>query len=351
MITAVNDTAVVILSYNSRKWHELFLPGIISESPAGYDIIVVDHCSPDDTSEYIRHHFPDVELVRLTENHGFAWGYAEALKQIKAKYYILLSADFEVSSDWFRPMHRLMESHPEIAACQPKVRYYRDKEYFEYAGAAGGFMDKWGYLFCRGRIFSTLEKDQGQYNQDMEVFWASGGCFMVRSEAYHQVGGLDPDLYAHMEEVDLCWRLKNAGYKIACAGKSTVYHVGGSVITYGSPQKTFYNFRNNLVLLLKNEKAARLWWLLPLRLVLDGIAGLQFLFQGDFKNIIAVLRAHFSFYVSFNKWRRKRKAALACITWRNEAGIYPKSIIVRYFLQGKKTFRDLDFDEKSLRLP
>lgn len=347
MITAANDTAVVILSYNSRKWHELFLPGIVRESRSGYDVIVVDHCSPDDTSDFIRNNFPDVGLIRLEENHGFAWGYAEALKQIKAKYYILLSADFEVTTGWYAPLHTFMESHPDIAACQPKVRYYREKEYFEYAGAAGGFMDKWGYLFCRGRIFSTLEKDHGQYDSNMAVFWASGGCLMLRSDIYHQVGGLDPDLYAHMEEVDLCWRMKNAGYRIACTGQSTVFHVGGSIITYGSPQKTFYNFRNNLILLLKNDKASRLWWLLPLRLILDGIAGVQFLFKGDFKNIIAIIRAHFSFYRSFRFWSKKRKAAQAMVKQRNEEGIYPKSIILDYFLQSKKTFSNLKFDQTA----
>lgn len=348
MITAANDTAVVILSYNSRKWHELFLPGIVQESRSGYDVIVVDHCSPDDTSAYIRNNFPTVQVMRLEENHGFAWGYAEALKQIKAKYYILLSADFEVTPGWYPPLHDFMERHSNIAACQPKVRYYREKEFFEYAGAAGGFMDKWGYLFCRGRIFATLEKDRGQYDNDMAVFWASGGCLMVRADVYHQVGGLDPDLFAHMEEVDLCWRMKNAGYRIASTGKSTVYHVGGSIITYGSPQKTFYNFRNNLVLLLKNDKAARLWWLLPLRLVLDGFAGIQFLIKGDLKNVLAIIRAHFSFYGSFGLWWRKRKAAQKLVKRRNEEGIYPKSIVLDYFFGKKKTFTDLSFQFKSL---
>ncbi len=341
MIKSVHDTAVVILSYNSRKWHELFLPLIVEESAGKYDVFLVDHASPDDTADYIKNNFPTVHLLRLTENHGFAWGYAEALKQISAKYYILLSADFEVTPGWFEPLYEAMEADHDLVACQPKIRYYKDREYFEYAGAAGGFMDKWGYLFCRGRIFSTLEKDEGQYNDDAEIFWASGGCFVVRARNYHNLGGLDPDLFAHMEEIDLCWRIKNAGYKIGYVAASTVFHVGGSVITYGSPQKTYYNFRNSLVLLLKNERGSKLFWLIPLRLMLDGIAGVQFLMSGQFKNILAIIKAHFHFYGTFGKWYEKRKASQQLVTARNTAGIYPKSIIAQYFLKGKKKFSDL----------
>jgi GT2 family glycosyltransferase len=336
------DTAVVILSYNSRKWHELFLPLIVSEAIGQYDVYVVDHASTEPLSDYIACQFPDVHYIRLTENHGFAWGYAEALKQIEARYYVLLSADFEVTPGWFRPLHEAMEAQPEMAACQPKVRYYKDREYFEYAGAAGGFKDSLGYLFCRGRIFDTLEKDIGQYNDDREIFWASGGCFMTRASVYHQMGGLDPDLYAHMEEVDLCWRMKNAGYKIGYVGGSTVFHVGGSVISYGSPQKTFYNFRNNLVLLLKNEKKGKLYWLLPLRLVLDGLAGIQFLMKGQEKNVLAILEAHYSFYSRFRMWRQKRATAQALLApIPDKKGILKGSIIIQYFIKGKKKFSEL----------
>lgn len=341
MFAAPTNTAVVILSYNSRKWHELFLPQIVEEARAGYDVFVVDHASPDNTFEYVRHHFPYVQLIKLTENHGFAWGYAEALKQIKAKYYILLSADFEVTPNWFQPLFKAMEANPQMAACQPKVRYYRDPEYFEYAGAAGGFMDKWGYMFCRGRIFDTLEKDEGQYNTSLEVFWASGGCFVVNAEIYHKLGGLDPDLFAHMEEIDLCWRMKNAGYQIGCVSESTVFHVGGSVISYGSPQKTYYNYRNNLVLLLKNEEAARLWWLLPFRLMLDGVSALQLLFKGQFKNILAIVRAHWSFFFTIGTWYRKRLLVNNFAVNRNKTGLYKRAIILDYFLGGKKKYTDL----------
>ncbi|HET8573905.1 MAG TPA: glycosyltransferase family 2 protein [Edaphocola sp.] len=340
-----NKAAVVILTYNSRKWHELFLPLIVSEAFSGYDVYVVDHASPDDTSAYIRQNFPSVRLIQLTENHGFAWGYAQALQQINAAYYILLSADFEVTPGWFPPLLAAMEQHPEMAACQPKIRYYKDKAYFEYAGAAGGFKDSLGYLFCRGRLFETLEKDEGQYDDDCPVFWASGGCLVLRAEAYHEVGGLDADLVSHMEEVDLCWRLKNAGYRIGYVAGSTVFHVGGSVITYGSPAKTFYNFRNNLILLWKNERKARLTWLIPLRLILDGIAGLQFLLKGQYKLTLAVIKAHWRFFGKLRFWTKKRKAAKTSSghAAANTEGLYPGSIVVAYFLKGIRKFSDLEF--------
>lgn len=337
------SAAVVILSYNSRKWHELFLPLILAESHNDYEVFVVDHASPDDTSDYISQHFPQVHLLQLKENHGFAWGYVQALKQINAKYYVLLSADFEVTTDWFKPLVRKMEQQPDMAACQPKIRYYRDKEYFEYAGGAGGFMDRLGYLFCRGRLFDTLEKDTGQYDDDCPIFWASGGCLMVRSAAYHEVGGLDPDFFAHMEEVDLCWRLKNSGYRIGYVACSTVFHVGGSVITYGSPQKTFYNFRNNLVLLWKNEVKSRLIWLIPARLVLDGLAGFQLLLKGKYKLTFAVLRAHWQFYRHIGFWTKKRKQATVQPgnPKANKEGIYNGSIVWAYFVKGIRKFSDL----------
>lgn len=348
MIACTKDTAVVILSYNGRKWHELFLPLIVAEAHTGYEVIVVDNASTDDTLSYVQENFPSVKTLQIAINRGFANGYYEALNQIQAKYYVLLSADFEVTQGWFPPLINAMQRYTGLAACQPKVRYWREREYFEYAGAGGGFMDKWGYLFCRGRIFNDLEKDEGQYNDDIEVFWASGGCFMVRADLYHKMGGLDPDLYAHMEEVDLCWRLKNAGYKIGYIGQSTVYHVGGSVISYGSPQKLYYNFRNSLVLLLKNERAVKLLWLFPLRLVLDGIAGLQMMAGGKFKETATIVKAHFHFYGSLGKWLNRRKAAQKLVTHRDKSGIYPRSIIWQYFALRKKQFSKLKWEPKRL---
>lgn len=348
MILCHQDTAVVILSYNGKKWHELFLPEIIAEAGTGYDIIVVDNASTDDTLAYVQNNFPEVITLKIPVNYGFANGYYEALEQIQAKYYILLSSDFEVSHNWFPPLLNAMQQYEGLAACQPKIRYWREREYFEYAGAGGGFMDKLGYLFCRGRIFHEIEKDEGQYDDDIEVFWASGGCLMVRADLYHRVGGLDRDMYAHMEEVDLCWRLKNAGYRIGYIGQSTVYHVGGSVISYGSPQKLYYNFRNSLILLLKNERGLKLLWLFPLRLVLDGIAGLQMLSGGKFKEVATIIKAHFHFYRDFGKWYKKRKQAQKLIDHRNKSGIYPKSIVWDFFGLRKKKFSKLNYQPKKL---
>jgi len=348
MITCTHDTAVVILSYNGRKWHELFLPKIVEQAKDGYDVIVVDNASTDDTYQYLLDNYPTIKTLQIAVNHGFANGYFEALKQIQAKYYVLLSSDFEVTDGWFPPLVKAMDTHPQLAACQPRIRYWREREYFEYAGAGGGFMDNLGYLFCRGRIFSTLEKDEGQYNDDIEVFWASGGCFMVRAELYHSMGGLDHDLYAHMEEVDLCWRLKNAGYSIGYIGSSIVYHVGGSVISYGSPQKLYYNFRNSLILLFKNEKTSKLLWLFPLRFILDGVAGLQLLLQGKFKETATIVKAHFHFYKTLGTWIKRRRENKKLITIRNHEGIYGGSVVWQYFIGGKKKFPELKWEPKKL---
>jgi GT2 family glycosyltransferase len=348
MIVCHKDTAVVILSYNGTKWHELFLPKIVEEAHTGYEVILADNASTDGTLEYVQQNFPTVQTLQIAVNHGFANGYYEALKQIKAKYFVLLSADFEVTQGWFPPLHAAMERDEMLAACQPKIRYWRERENFEYAGAGGAFMDNYGYLFCRGRIFFDLEKDNGQYEDNIEVFWASGGCFMVRADLYEKVGGLDNEFYAHMEEVDLCWRLKNAGYKIGYVGKSVVYHVGGSVISYGSTQKLYYNFRNNLILLVKNERGSKLLWLFPLRLVLDGVAGLRLLFTGQFKQTYTIIKAHFHFYGGLGKWRKRRRDNQKLITVRNEEGIYRRSIVKDYFLLGRKKFTDLGWKPKPL---
>ncbi len=348
MIVCQKDTAVVILSYNGTKWHELFLPKIVEQATAGYEVIVVDNASTDDTLNYVQTNYPTVKTLSIAINRGFANGYFEALKQIKAKYYVLLSADFEVTDGWFQPLHTAMELDENLAACQPKIRYYRERENFEYAGAGGAFMDKFGYMFCRGRIFFDLEQDNGQYNDNIEVFWASGGCMFVRADLYHKVGGLDADFYAHMEEIDLCWRLKNAGHKIGYVGSSTVYHVGGSVISYGSPQKLYYNFRNNLILLLKNEKGSKLLWLFPLRLLLDGAAGARLLVTGEFKQCFTIIKAHFHFYGTIGKWLQRRRDFKKLITVRNEVGIYPRSIIGDYFFKRRKKFTDLQWQPKKL---
>ncbi len=349
MVHCSTDTAVVILSYNGKDLHREFLPLIVEEALNQYDVVLIDNASTDDTYAYVKENFPTVQLIQHKINNGFAQGYHDGLKQIEATYYVLLSADFEVSKGWFTPLHTSISSNAQIAAIQPKILYQKDKTQFEYAGAGGGFMDKWGYMFCRGRLFDTLEKDRNQYNDAIEVFWAGGGCFFVRAELYHQFGGLDLGFYAHMEEIDLCWRMKNAGYKIAYNGASTVYHVGGSVISYGSPIKLFYNYRNSLSLLLKNEKASRLWWLLPWRLVLDGISSAPHLLKGDFKSIWAIIKAHFSFYSKVPSLLKKRRANKKLWQNRNAEGIYNQSIIQQYFIKKVKTADQLpDFEPVKL---
>jgi hypothetical protein len=350
MIYCQHDTAVVVLSYNGKDLHKLFFPQLLQEAKGKYDVVLVDNASTDGTGDYVREHFPEVKIVTIKVNHGFANGYYEGLNEIKAKYYVLLSADFEITTGWYQPLHQLMETHTEIGACQPKIKYYKDKKMFEYAGAGGGFIDKWGYLFCRGRIFFTLEEDTHQYDNTIETFWAGGGCMFVNAELYHTLGGLDKDLYAHMEEVDLCWRIKNHGYKIAYCGASTVYHIGGSVISYGSPQKIFYNYRNSLVLLLKNLPASKLWWLLPFRLILDGVSGLRSILKGDFKEVKAILRAHGSFYSTLPLWLKKRKVSQSLIKNPTLNGVYPKSIIWEYFANKKEKFTDLDTSQFEIEI-
>lgn len=348
MIVCKQDTAVVVLSYNGIDLHKLFFPHLLSEATGRYDVVLIDNACTDDTADYVAQHFPEVNIVRLTVNKGFANGYYEGLKQISAKYYVLLSADFEITNSWFEPLHTLMQQNESIAACQPKIKYYKDKKMFEYAGAGGGFIDKWGYLFCRGRIFFTLEEDKGQYDNTIEVFWAGGGCMFVRADVYHAMGGLDADLYAHMEEVDLCWRMKNAGHRIAYCGASTVYHIGGSVISYGSPQKLFYNYRNSLVLLLKNVSASRLLWLLPFRLLLDGVSGARCLLKGEFTEVKTIIKAHWNFFFSFGKWYKKRQQVQKLLSKKNETGIYRKSIIIDYFIKKKTTYTDLGITEYEI---
>lgn len=331
--------AVVILSYNSWSWHQKFLPGIIAEAKDLYEVVVVDHASTDKLKPLIEKDFPGVHLLELNTNTGFAGGYHRALLQIKAPYYVLLSADFEVTPNWFAPLIDFMEANPQVAACSPKIKSYHEKHKFEYAGAAGGFIDPMGFLFCRGRLFDTLEEDNGQYNDNIPVMWASGGCLMVRAEVYHELGGLDTQLFAHMEEVDFCWRLWNNGHQVYAIGSSEVYHVGGSIISYGSPQKTFYNFRNNLILLLKNKQHDQLFFYLFKRLCLDGIAGVQYLLKGQFKNTWAIVRAHFSFYSKarfYYQWRKENPPKAL-----PQEVQYDKSILWQYFIKGKKKYSDL----------
>lgn len=340
-------TAVVILNWNGIRHKHLstFLPSVIKHSSADAEIIVADNNSDDDSVAWLRENHPEVRLIQNPSNAGFATGYNQALKQVKAEYYVLLNSDIEATENWIPPVIEMMDKDPNIAAGQPKImnqnKGFRDE--FEYAGAAGGFIDKYGYPFCRGRLFQHLEKDHGQYNDIHEVFWASGACMFVRAELYHQFNGLDDDFFAHMEEIDLCWRLKNQGYKIMYCGQSTVYHVGGGTLPKKYPKKTYLNFRNNLTLLFKNLPRNRLLKVYIARIFLDGIAAFKFLLEGSFMSFIAVTRAHFSFLRTYGKTMHKRK-----ITKRkNVSCIYNGNIVLDYFLGKKKLFSELPEEKIS----
>jgi len=272
------------------------------------------------------------------ENNGFAGGYNWALSQIKAEYYVLLNSDIEVTENWLGPLLQLMESDKNIAACQPKILSYHQKQYFEYAGASGGFIDKLGYPFCRGRVFETLERDEGQYDDVREVFWATGACLFVRAEVFQELGGLDEDFFAHMEEIDFCWRLKNEGYKIMFTPHAKVYHVGGGTLPKKSPRKTYLNFRNNFSLLYKNLPDDRLLKTFIARLFLDGAAGFKFLLQGGFQDFIAVIEAHLYFYRNFKKLKDKRKSLKQTAVSK----IYQKNTAYEHYVLGKKKFSDFN---------
>ena len=333
--------AIVILNYNGRKHLETFLPSVLLNSQR-YPIYIADNGSTDSSVNFLKEYFPTINLIEFQENTGFSTGYNLALKQISSEYYILLNSDVEVTHGWINPVLELMESDKNIAACQPKLKSYVNRDYFEYAGAAGGFIDKYGFPFCRGRLFTSLEKDNGQYDDVTKIFWASGACMFVRAEIFHQLGGLDDDFFAHMEEIDLCWRMQNAGYKIMYCGYSTVYHLGGGTLPKTHPRKTFLNFRNGILLLYKNLPSNKLFPILFMRMSLDGIAAINFLFSETVKDFLAVLKAHFSFYWNFLKWNKNRKKILPLRKTDVSNQLYPKSIVKAYFLEKKKEFGMLE---------
>lgn len=334
--------AVVILNWNGRKYLEQFLPGVIANSP-GCEIIVADNASTDNSVAFLRSNFPEVRLIVLPQNYGFCEGYNQALKQVQAKYYVLLNSDVQVTPNWVQPVWDLMENNHQIAACQPKIKAYHEPQLFEYAGAAGGFIDQFGYPFCRGRLFDTLETDEGQYNDNREIFWATGACMFVRADLYHQHHGLEPAFFAHMEEIDLCWRLQNAGYKIFVCGKSEVFHVGGGTLHKSNPRKTFLNYRNGLALLVKNIPDSDFYSTLFIRVLLDWISALKFLLSGQGEDAGAVFRAHIAVYENRHYWRQRRKLQPAKRSLHTLPGVYNGSLVWAYFAEGKKKFTSLIF--------
>jgi GT2 family glycosyltransferase len=338
--------AVVILSWNGQEMLTEYLPSVLLSTYENLEIIVADNASMDKTTTLVPKLFPEVKLITLSENLGFAGGYNAALKQVDADYYVLLNQDVEVERNWIEPVIELMEENKKIAACQPKIRAMFDKTYFEYAGAAGGFIDQFGYPFCRGRIFDTLEKDNRQYDSNMEVFWATGAAMFVRADVFHRFGGFDADFFAHMEEIDLCWRLKNAGYAIYCCPDSVVYHLGGGSLPKSNPIKTYLNYRNNLAMMLKNLPGNSVFRKILFRFVLDFIALLKHYIHFEFNHAFAIHKAHFRFLTNLSKWLRHRKETIVIkkenrIGPANQTGYLKGSIVYTYFLKKKQKFSDI----------
>ena len=332
---------VAILNWNGLAHLQQFLPSVVSYSGEAI-ILVIDNASTDPSVGWIKNNYPKVELHILTENMGFTGGYNEALNHIKTEYVVLLNSDVEVSEGWLGPLVNRMDSNPLIAACQPKIMAWRHKNTFEYAGAGGGFLDVLGYPFCRGRIFETCEEDLGQYNSIRPVFWASGACMMVRTSAFLHVGGFEKRFFAHMEEIDLCWRFWSRGYQVWVDPDSTVYHLGAGTLSHTSPKKTFLNYRNGIAMLFINSSVLQLLWKIPFRLILDGLAGLRFIAKGEWMNCLAVSKAHISFYGGIRYWLKRRKENEKLITTSiPESVFYRNSILPSYFLLGKKTFEGM----------
>jgi GT2 family glycosyltransferase len=338
--------AVVILCWNGRKFLEQFIPPLLQTTYPNVSYYVADNDSSDDSLEYLRTNFPAVKLIEIEENHGFSTGYNIALRHVQADYYVLLNQDVEVTPGWIEPVVSLMQSQPNVGAAQPKLRAFHSKADFEYAGAAGGYADRLGYMFCRGRVFDVIEPDLGQYDTVEEIFWASGAAMFVKADLYHQIGGLDDGFFAHMEEIDLCWRIKNAGYSILYCPQSIVYHVGGGSLPQGNPRKTYLNFRNNLVLLFKNLPQSQVVGKVFFRMVLDFIAAVRSLLRGNSRDFWVIGMAHRHFLKGLGGYRKNRKENLrlieaARIGLPNLKGLYKRLIIVDFFFRKLRKFSEL----------
>jgi GT2 family glycosyltransferase len=331
--TQTKKVAVVILNWNGKKLLSQFLPSVVEHSENAA-IYVVDNASTDDSVFLLQTQFPKVKIIQNKNNLGYAAGYNEALKTVNEPYWVLLNSDVEVTQDWLLPIVHLFENQAEAAIIQPKILDFHNKNQFEYAGAAGGFIDQFGYPFCRGRIFDHVEKDAGQYNDTRQIFWASGACFCIRKEVFQKLNGFDAHFFAYQEEIDLCWRAFNQNYKVMYCGASTVFHVGGGTFQQDNPQKTFFNFRNNLLMLVKNLPKASLFKIILFRLVLDGLAGIRFLMKGQLPHFYAILRAHFSFYQLLKITYSKRSQNI------NKNYYHQKSIVSQYFLKNINVFKD-----------
>jgi GT2 family glycosyltransferase len=335
----VSHVAIVILNWNGRGFMEKFLPSVLQTTYSDYELIVADNASSDDSIDFLEKNYPSVRIIRLNENFGFAKGYNEALKQVKADYYMLLNSDVEVEPGWLEPMVRLLDNNKEIAACQPKLLSFSDKKMFEYAGAAGGWIDHYGYPFSKGRVFETCEQDHGQYDQQERIFWATGAALFIRSQVFHDMKGFDEYFFAHMEEIDLCWRIQLAGHQIYSCPSSVAYHVGGGTLPQGSPRKTFLNFRNNHIMLYKNLD----WWskvrVIPYRFCLDGISGWKGLISGNGAYLLAIIKAHFAFIGWF--LFHQRKSVFPVSRKKKPYGVLNGNVVWLYFIKKKTRFSEI----------
>ncbi len=331
--------SVVILNYNGCALLRKFLPAVIQYSGDAH-IVVADNASTDDSYPVLEKEFPGVELIQVGSNLGFCGGYNHALKKIAADYYVLLNSDVEVTPGWLDPLTKILNENPMVAAVQPKVLSYHHRNSFEYAGAGGGFIDTLGYPFCRGRLFYAIEEDHGQYNDSRSIFWASGACMMVRAELFHAVDGLDEDFFAHMEEIDLCWRLQRAGHHICYEGKSTVYHIGGGTLSVNNPYKTYLNFKNGLSLLFKNLPSDELAIKFPVRILLDWVASIKFTLSGSFPDGLSVMKAHWHFFGNWGKEKTRRKNA-AKFGYKKLPSQFQGSVVWDFFVAGKRKYAQL----------
>lgn len=335
----MEKSATIILNWNGEKMLRRFLPGVLAHTRG--KVIVADNASTDGSLNYLHQHHPNLPTILFNHNYGFADGYNRAFAQTEAQYYVLLNSDVEINNDWLAPLLQFMDQHPDVAACQPKILSQRRHDTFEYAGASGGFIDTLGYPFCRGRILSTIERDEGQYNAPIPIFWATGAAMMVRSAAWHAVGGLDPRFFAHMEEIDFCWRLRSRGYKIVCVPTSAVYHVGGGTLPQDNPHKTYLNFRNNLIMLYKNLPPKSLHRVMFARYLLDHLAAFQFLLKGQTKSCQAVFRARTDFKKMRHNLLPSRLENIKKATQNPIREQWSKSILWAYYAKGQHKFSDL----------
>jgi GT2 family glycosyltransferase len=329
-------TAIIILNWNGQKLLEQFLPSVVNFSSELAEIYIADNASTDSSIKFVNKFYPSIKIIENTTNEGYAKGYNDALADVDADIYCLLNSDVEVTKDWLKPILEVFKKEEKTAIIQPKLLDFKDKTKFEYAGGAGGFLDIYGYPYCRGRVFNDLETDNGQFNDVSDIFWASGACLFIRSKIYHQLDGLDEDYFAHQEEIDLCWRTQNIGYKVKYVGTSTVFHLGGATLQETNPQKTYLNFRNSLLNVVKN--VPKKWFLFVVfsRLILDGIAGIKFLIELRPVHTFAILRAHINFYKNFFKFLAKRKK----LQKKQDYNLHT-SIVWQYFILGRKKFKDL----------